>query len=55
MFEKMARLRQIRTAALVAFVIPATLLGACTQPAPPPPPPQQAPPYMAPPPPPVRG
>ena len=56
MFEKMARLRQIRTAALVAIVIPATLLGACSQPAPPPPPqPAPAPYSPPPPPPPVRG
>lgn len=55
--EKMARLRQLRNAALVAIVIPAALLGACSQPAPPPPPPQPAPAYSPPPPPPppVRG
>jgi hypothetical protein len=53
--EKMARLRQLRTAALLALVIPAAL-AACSQPAPPPPP-QPAPAPMAPPPPPppVRG
>jgi len=50
--EKMARLRQLRNAALVAVVIPAALLAGCApQPARPPPPQPVA--YPAPPPPPV--
>ena len=56
--EKVARLRQLRNAALLAVVIPAALLAAgCSQPAPPPPPPAAAapPPPPPPPPPPVRG
>jgi serine/threonine-protein kinase PpkA len=47
----------LRGAALIALVLPAALLGACSQPAPPPPPQQAAPPPPPPPPPmpPVRG
>lgn len=57
---KIARLGQLRTAALVAIVIPAALLAGCAQqPAPPPPAPQPvyapAPPPPAPPAPVVRG
>ena len=53
--EKVARLRQLRTAALVAVVIPAALLAGCSsQPSPPPPQPAAAPaPPPAPPPAPV--
>ena len=54
--EKMASRRHLRTAALVAVLIPALLAG-CSSPQPPPPPPP-APAPMAPPPPPpppVRG
>jgi hypothetical protein len=40
-FEKMARLRQLRNAALVAVVLPAALVAGCApQPAPPPPAPE---------------
>jgi hypothetical protein len=57
--EKMARLRRLRNATLVAVVIPAVLVASgCSQPAPPPPPPPQpvaATPPPPPPPPPVRG
>src|SRR4030095_423110 len=56
--EKMARLRRLRNAAMVAVVLPAALLAAgCSQPAPPPPPPPApvAAPPPPPPPPPVRG
>lgn len=56
--EQSARLTRFRTAALLAIVIPAALLGACSQPAPPPPPPQPQQTYAPPPQPPmppVRG
>jgi len=57
--EKMARLRQLRNAALVAVLIPAALVAGCAEPAPPPPPPQPVyaptPPPPMPPPPVVRG
>lgn len=50
--EKMARLRYLRNAALVAVVIPAALLAGCApQPAPPPPPAPMAVPAPPPPPP----
>jgi hypothetical protein len=55
--EKIARLRQLRNAALVAVVIPAALIAGCA-PAPAPPPPPQPMAAPAPPPPPapvVRG
>jgi hypothetical protein len=42
--EKMARLRQLRNAALVAVLIPAALLAGCAPPPPPPPAPAPAPP-----------
>ena len=59
--KKMARLRQLRNAALIGVVIPAALLAGCApQPAPPPPPAPMAAPAPPPPPPPppvpvVRG
>jgi hypothetical protein len=54
MSEKMARLRQLRNAALIAVVIPAALLAGCApQPAPPPPPPPMPAPAPPPPPPPM--
>ncbi len=56
MSEKMAGLRWLRNAALIALVITPAVLAGCSQQTPPPPPPQPAP--MAPPPPPpppVRG
>jgi hypothetical protein len=49
--EKMARLRQLRNAAVIAVVIPAAFVAGCVAPPPPPPPP--APVAPAPPPPPV--
>jgi hypothetical protein len=59
MVEKLARLRQLRKAALVAVVIPAFLVACAPAPAPPPPPPPPAPMAAPPPPPPpapvVRG
>jgi hypothetical protein len=57
MYDKMARLRRLRNAALAGVMIPAVLVAAgCSQPAPPPPPPQPvASPPPPPPPPPVRG
>jgi hypothetical protein len=53
--EKMARLRRLRSAALIALVLTPAVLAGCSQ-TPPPPPPQPAPaPPPPPPPPPVRG
>lgn len=51
--ERMARLRRLRNAALVAVVIPAFLAACAPVPAPPPPPPPPAPIVAPPPPPPV--
>lgn len=54
--EKMARLRRLRSAALIALVLTPAVLAGCSQQTPPPPPPQPAPaPPPPPPPPPVRG
>jgi hypothetical protein len=54
--EKVARFKQLRTAVVLAVVIPAALLAGCSQPQPAPPPPQPAyTPPPPPPPPPVRG
>jgi hypothetical protein len=51
--EKMARLRRLRNAALLAIVIPGALLAGCSQPAPPPQPAAAPPPPPPPPPAPV--
>jgi len=40
MSEKVARLRQLRNAALVAVLIPAALVAGCVPQPPPPPPPE---------------
>jgi len=56
MSDKMARLRRLRSAALIALVLTPAVLAGCSQQTPPPPPPQPAPaPPPPPPPPPVRG
>ena len=50
-FKTMARQRLVRYAAMVAVLVPVTLLGACADnPPPPPPPPPQSPPPPPPPP-----